>query len=84
MVVNEGNFVQDALYRNPVTGEVFKFLGVKSRTVVLQPVDGGHFVELPHEDFFGLFEDTGVHDHVSACCVVHGTHSSPHKGCLLR
>lgn len=32
----------------------------------------------------GLFTRVTAHDHAVRCCREHGTHSMPHKGCILR
>lgn len=34
---------------------------------------------VPHDDCPGV-----SHDHEARCCTVHGTHTTPHKGCVLR
>lgn len=78
------HMIQDALYRNIETGEVFVFAGLKQRTVVFKDEATGEHFEVIHSEFFDLYEDTGIHHHDRACCTLHGTHSVPHMGCLLR
>lgn len=76
--------VWDALYDNIHTGERYKFLGIKSKVVVLQNPDNETVFEIPKQEFNDNYKDTGIHDHVASCCDVHETHTSPHTGCLLR
>lgn len=46
-------------------------------------------VHEPHEynkrGTLELYACPGIpHDHAERCCPEHGTHTSPHKGCVLR
>ena len=35
-------------------------------------------------DFADRFELTDDHDHENYCCLLHGIHVNPHRGCILR
>jgi len=49
-----------------------------------QRADAGHHVA-SHVDLDAVHHCPGVaHDHEIACCAEHGTHVTPHRGCLLR
>ena len=76
--------VWDALYENTTTGEQFKFLGLKTKTVVLQNPTNKTWFEITRQEFNDNYKDTGIHNHETACCDVHKTHTTPHTGCLLR
>ncbi len=76
--------VQEALYEDRASGEMFKLLGTKMRVVVMKSESTGALLEVPYADFDAKFMDTGVHFHNDACCTVHDTHSMPHRGCILR
>lgn len=91
IMTNRTPMIQDALYFNVENGMLFKFLGMKTKVVVVQRCDNEGFPDddwepeiVKNEDFHEYFMDYGVHSHSTACCEVHGTHSSPHQGCLLR
>lgn len=83
--------IQDAVYLNIHTGDLFKLLGLKRKTVVIHRCDeegnrnmNYDFEEATHDDFHEYFVDYGVHNHETACCDEHDTHTTLHMGCLLR
>lgn len=76
--------VWNALYENANTGKHYKFLGMKLKVIVLQDPETNTWFEITHQEFNDNYKDTGIHDHIASCCDVHGTHTTPHTGCLLR
>ena len=83
-MVDPAHLVANALYKHVPTGETYELLGTKMRVVVLKSAATSTLSEVPYKEFYDTYEDTGVHDHEASCCTVHGTHSTPHMGCILR
>lgn len=73
--------VHGATYLDP-DGNAVVFQGATvSRAVITR---NGETVIIPAKEFYDNYTLTDEHDHVNYCCDVHDTHTSPHKGCLLR
>jgi hypothetical protein len=76
--------VEHALYRHKTTGDIITYAGAFSSGNLGLFKENGDFFKLSYKEFSDNYEDTGIHDHIKACCTVHNTHTSPHRGCLLR
>jgi len=77
------DIVHGAKYQKRGTDEVVTLLGLKRNTVVVKSVLND-VVEIPRDEFLADAIDINEHDHVTYCCDVHGTHASPHQGCIFR
>ncbi|NKR12487.1 hypothetical protein A5N16_00765 [Arthrobacter sp. M6] len=75
-------------YRCKETGVVFKVGGRRSkgRSCLLHDADGPNRQVRDHvtlEELATGYEFLGC-DHEAACCDTHGTHTTPHMGCVFR
>lgn len=75
-------------YRERATGRIWTLVGRRSgRRVALVHSPGGSEQQL--RDFLPICElEAGYEflacDHTGYCCGLHGTHTTPHRGCILR
>lgn len=75
-------------YRERATGKTWTLVGRRSgRRVALVHAPGGTGQQL--RDYLPISElEAGYEflacDHTGYCCGLHGTHTSPHRGCALR
>lgn len=77
---------------SPSTGQVWthpeqegswRIAGARGQDFVLVRLDDDEVIVTPRVGFTRTWEFAGC-DHEVACCLVHSTHTSPHKGCVLR
>lgn len=79
--------VEGATYESVRTGDFFTVMGFKGANPVrvcgTQHVTD-EYQEIAYPVFVAEYADVNLHNHEDYCCSVHGTHSMPHRGCLLR
>lgn len=80
--------IAGATYREKATGLPWELAGLRSKCRVCMIHDAGGpnrkvLDYLPVDQLGELFAHESC-DHDQHCCTLHGTHSMPHRGCLLR
>lgn len=63
--------------------DLLQILGAKGPHLILRNVRTGATVEVTSDDLVDHYDFIGC-DHDASCCTIHGTHTSPHMGCVLR
>lgn len=76
-----------AVYAERTTGAEFTLVGLRShgQVVLAENASGsGQIIDmLPLQELAGRFTFVRC-NHDDFCCTAHRTHTSPHRGCLLR
>ncbi|MCC3299395.1 hypothetical protein [Arthrobacter caoxuetaonis] len=76
-----------AVYAENATGDEYTLSGLRSRGQVFlaeNSTGSGRIIDrLPLEELAGRFTFVRC-NHDDFCCTAHRTHTSPHRGCLLR
>jgi hypothetical protein len=70
-------------WRSKSNGSTTRIYGRRMRAVVHISQREHGYVETSITEFMNDYEFEGC-DHSDSCCGVHGTHTSPHMGCILR
>lgn len=78
--------VRGAVYRDLQSGERVRLLRLAGRRVLVENIfaEASEPFYLETIDFADRFELTDDHDHENYCCLLHGIHVNPHRGCILR